>query len=331
MNIVYSASDSYSPLAGISLLSLLMNNKHVNELNVYIVDNGISDENKSKLEKICNDYSRTLEFVSLPDELYNYNINIQKWNISTFGRLFEASVLPQLDRVIHVDCDTVVTGSLKEIWEMDMENSVVAGAVDCVSDSYKANLSLKTTDTYINAGLVMLNLSRIRELKLENTFREYIEKNSGFLRYVDQEVLNACVPQNEKLTFSLKYNSYSIIHHFDYKNLRRLRRASEYSLPENEYYEARNTPVVVHYTSCFMEGLRPWIEGDTHPLNNLFYEYKSLSPWNDMPLWKDTRGGVKKLVTKLVNIAPLCLVVMAVGFVHGAFLPWTDKIKRCGR
>ena len=43
MDIVYSSSDSYCEIAGISMLSLLEHNKKVEELNLYLIDNNKSD------------------------------------------------------------------------------------------------------------------------------------------------------------------------------------------------------------------------------------------------------------------------------------------------
>ena len=48
MNIVYSADDNYARHAGISIMSLLDNNKISDIINIYIIDNGISEENRKK-------------------------------------------------------------------------------------------------------------------------------------------------------------------------------------------------------------------------------------------------------------------------------------------
>ena len=90
MNVVYSASDQYSELAGISLTSLLINNQDIDEIHVFILDNGISPDNKMKLQNVVKQYNRDISFFSLPNNLFDKNINVQKWNISTFGRLFES-------------------------------------------------------------------------------------------------------------------------------------------------------------------------------------------------------------------------------------------------
>ena len=60
MDIVYSSSDSYCEIAGISILSLLEHNRNVKELNLYLIDNQISAENKQKLEGMIASFGRTL-------------------------------------------------------------------------------------------------------------------------------------------------------------------------------------------------------------------------------------------------------------------------------
>ena len=49
MDIVYSSSDSYCEIAGISMLSLLEHNKKVEELNLYLIDNNISEKKQDTL------------------------------------------------------------------------------------------------------------------------------------------------------------------------------------------------------------------------------------------------------------------------------------------
>ena len=329
MNIVYSTSDLYAPLAGISLTSLLINNIAQNEIHIFIMDNNISKENKAKLTETVEGYGRDITFIPLDESLKNTKINIQKWNISTFGRLFEASSLPDLDKVIHIDCDTIVNGSLESIWNMDMSHAVVAGAPDCLSDAYKSNIGLDVKDTYINAGFLVFNLKRIRELDLERIFFEYIKDNSTMLTYVDQEVLNACIPEDEKIELPLSYNSYTILHYLKYDELRKLRHA-KHLFSKEAYVEARNNPNILHFTGCFLEGTRPWIKNDSHPKGYLFKRYKKQSKWRDMPEWNDERSLKNKLISQAVRLMPMEILAPLVGYIHGVYIPNKNKKIRDG-
>lgn len=90
MNVVYSSSDSYSMVAGISMYSLLENNQSVDELNIFLIENGMSQENKDKFTTMCQKFNRQITFIPISDieKLTNSSINIGRWNISTFARLF---------------------------------------------------------------------------------------------------------------------------------------------------------------------------------------------------------------------------------------------------
>ena len=90
MDIVYSSSDSYCEIAGISMLSLLENNREAETLNLYLIDNQISSENKQKLETMVSSFGRSLTYLSHPDveDQSGIPINVGRWNISTFYRLF---------------------------------------------------------------------------------------------------------------------------------------------------------------------------------------------------------------------------------------------------
>lgn len=327
MNIVYSASDAYAPLAGISLTSLLINNTDAEEIHIVILDNQIGEENREKLRRTANRFHRDVRFVPLATILDSVSFDLKRWNVSTFGRLFEASSLPDLDKVLHIDCDTVITGSLKALWETDVEQCVLGAAQECVSDAYKTNIGLQAEDVYVQGGILLINLKRIRELKLEETFAAYLNVYGDTLTFVDQEIINACVPPCEKKILPLRYNSYTVLHLLTYEQLRQFKRV-QHMVSREAYEDAKSNACIYHFTWCALEGTRPWIEGDRHPKRDVFLYYQAQSEWADMAPWKDTRRPVKKLLTACVNCAPKWLMTTLAGYVHGVLRPWKMRMKR---
>ena len=63
MNVVYSSSDSFAPIAGVSIMSLLHNNTDADEINIYMIDNNISDENKKRFENMVDKFGRNIVFI----------------------------------------------------------------------------------------------------------------------------------------------------------------------------------------------------------------------------------------------------------------------------
>lgn len=327
MNIVYSASNLYAPLAGISMTSLFLNNVDAPEITVVILDNRIGAENKEKLQETAKKFGRELRFVPLAEVVQKVSLDMKRWNISTFGRLFEASSLPDMDKVIHIDCDTIVDGSLQPLWETDIENAVLAASPDCISDGYKTNIGMRPEELYIQAGVILLNLKRIRKLHLEDTFTAYLEKYGEHLSFVDQEIINACVPAEEKRELPLRYNSYSLLHYLTYEQVRQFKRVTHMVTKEN-FKDSLDHGVIYHFTWCALEGTRPWIEGDDHPKKERFLWYRSQSAWADMAPWQDTRKKSKRYVTALVKRIPKGILAPMVGVVHGKILPWRNQRKR---
>ena len=78
---------------------------------------------------------------------------------STYARLFIADLLPDTDRVIYMDCDMLVTGSLDAAWSCDLAQNLV-GAVRCPAPTpaFAAQINLPL-DAYINAGFLVMNLA----------------------------------------------------------------------------------------------------------------------------------------------------------------------------
>lgn len=130
---LYSSSDSYAFLTGISILSLLENNKECDSICIYIMDNHISNENRNKLIEVVEKYNREITFVPMPDmkELTGQEIDTRRWNISTFGRLYMASALPDtVHKMLNIDCDTIIVDSIEPLWNTDMTGKVFGGMME---------------------------------------------------------------------------------------------------------------------------------------------------------------------------------------------------------
>ena len=329
MDILYSSSDSYSFLTGISILSLLENNQNVDRIHIYIMDNHITQENKEKLRQVVCQYGREITFVEMPDMVAKTGLHIdtRRWNISTFGRLYMASVLPEtVHKVLNIDCDTIVLDSLEPLWNTDMTGRIVGGMQECINDRYRRNIGMQDGDLYINGGLIFLNLDEVRARDYEVVFTDYIKTYGDALAYLDQDVINATVPQTEKQCLPLRYNMLSPYFYVPYEQMKQMRRARNFCTKE-EFVSAKLHPAVIHFTTCYLDGLRPWIRGNRHPYLGEFLRYKAASPWAELPLQADNRRITAKLCTKLIRCTPKKLLLPVAAILHGVIVPERNKRK----
>ena len=325
MNILYSSSDTYAFLTGISIISLLENNKKSEFIHIYIMDNFISQKNKIKLIEIVENYGRKISFVPMPDmkKLTGQEIDTRRWNISTFGRLYMASALPMfVDKVLNIDCDTIILDSIEELWNTDITGKVFGGMLECMNDRYRRNVGKKNGALYMNGGIVLFNLEEVRKGNYEKYFTNYIKQYGSTLAYLDQDVLNAVVEEEKKVKLPMRYNVLSIYFYATYEQVLKIRRARKlYFYSKDEYNATIKNPGIVHFTSCFLDGLRPWVIGNKHPYLHRFIDYKMMSPWKDIPLQKDNRSKISKLLTNMIRKSPRFILCEVSSILHGIIIP----------
>jgi len=276
LNIAYSCNEDYIQHTGISMLSLFENNKTIDNISIYFIAKDVSDESIKKLNDLAKQYNR--EFIVIPfDNLCkDLKINTLGRHIETvYAKLFFGQI-KGIDKILYIDSDTVINDSLKELWDIDISDYLVAG-VETYTVSAKEELGLNKNDKFINDGVVLMNLDQIRKQKVEEKFLQAIKKFNGNPPVLSEGIINL-VCRGQILSLHPKFNLLSGL--FWYKK-------NPFSLMNNYYSkkiieEAKNTPVIIHYLSAFYN--RPWNKYCTHPLKNKYIYYKNLSIWKNTPL-----------------------------------------------
>ena len=266
MNVVYTFDDGYTMITMVSLVSFLESNREVEEVNLFIVDCGISESNKGLLESISRFFGRSITFRKAIDlkERIPIGLNAAYWSTVCYVRLFFADMFPELDRIMHIDCDTVVRGNLSEIYEVEMRGRVCAACYDCVAAS-KRKIGIPNPKPYISNGLLVFDLKGLREQRIEEEFVKYIVEKEGNLPHLDQDVISAVIGERT-IILPPKYNLMSIT--VAYGEL-----CGAFFDENDPYYkkeelkEAASNPIVVHYVGNRFMG-RPWVRPCFHPFND---------------------------------------------------------------
>lgn len=330
MNVVWSTSDSYSEIAATSVVSLLENCKDVDFINIYIIDMGITKEHKKWIEDIVKQYGRNFVFLEKLniEELTQTHIDVGRWHISTFSRLFLLHILPKnVDKIIYIDCDMIIRHSLKRLWEMDMEDSWVMSADDCRGMMYRDNIGIPRDSLYTNNGLMVIDLKAWKENDVEQLYIDFIRKYNGNITYMDQGVLNGVLqPMKKVKLLPISYNAQTICYDLGYEGLEACRRPV-WAYQKSDFDKDIADPYVVHFTTCFMSGTRPWMKGDKHPYRDEFIMYRTMTPWRSEPLKKDTAKASKKIMTYICQKLPKSITFAIIRLVHVWLYPLIRNIK----
>ena len=104
MTIVYTCDNNFVWIMGISMISLFENNRDMVDLNVYLLGDCVSKENKTILTSIATKYKRVCCFVDVPNLNIPEKLISNRWPKSAFTRMFSGELLPkEIHKILYLD------------------------------------------------------------------------------------------------------------------------------------------------------------------------------------------------------------------------------------
>lgn len=193
--------------------------------------------------------------------------------LTTYFRLFIPYLLDwSIDKCIYLDTDLIIRASLRDFFDLEMgEDCRVAGVKTNILTQYMNNIDVSD---YINAGVLLMNLSQRRKYNLSDQIIQFINKYPRGLHGLqsimgDQCGINAIcfghiyfvhpkrnctpfwfnIPMLSEFTWSLGYS-------------------------KEEMDSARSNPIIIHFAWT----RKPCDRISTHPWKLVYYHYL-VSSW----------------------------------------------------
>lgn len=269
VHIVFASDNAYVQHLGVLLVSIFENNKE-ESIAIHLLSDNISVEKKKILSQIVNLYRQSLTFYEMDKNLFKYFPLRVKDHISiaAYYRLKLSDILPKnISRILYLDCDMIVVGKLRPLWETDMRDMAVGAVMDVLSFMPETfvRLSLSPGNKYFNSGLLLINLDYWRKEDVFEKALRITEEKMDVLLWHDQDILNILFHDCWK---SLPYR---------WNIMNTLMRPASFFTPEMvcKIDEEIKHRVVIHYTCAW----KPWIYPCDNPLCFEYYKYLQKSPW----------------------------------------------------
>lgn len=228
MNILYCGDKNIIDGLIISILSLLKNTNEI--LNIYVLTasikleekeyKAISSEEINILDKIVKEKNSN-NFVKVIDITKKFAKEVPLKNIKTrftpccMLRLF-ADEIPELpkDRILYLDNDVICRKDCSDFYNQNIDDTELIGVLDYYGKWFFKKKNLKFD--YINSGVLLLNINKIKETKLFEKARKMCIEKKMFMP--DQSALNKL--SVKKKILPRKYNEQrrlkkdTVIQHF---------------------------------------------------------------------------------------------------------------------
>lgn len=189
--IVLTFDDNMSLPAAVCISSILTSAKEDTFFDFYILYSG-HKPHIIGLDKIKSRFpNMNIKYKSVGDIFFNAH-EIRGITTAAYYRLLAAELIPEYDKVIYADVDTIFRMDLSSLYKLDLHENYL-GAVYALGlntekreRQYIASIGLEPGN-YFCSGFLLMNLSKIRKDNLTNKF---IELSKNKYKYQDQDIIN---------------------------------------------------------------------------------------------------------------------------------------------
>ena len=303
LSLLYVTDEKFAPITGVSVTSLFENNPPENiALTVYILTTNMSKKNQGKFAKLAEEHGQTIKIINVGDQLKKIErLNLSKYRGSAMTNLrlcFDKFVPQYVQRLLYVDADTIVCGSLEELADFDMQGKMLAMAYDAYGEiiADKAHEG----EAYYNAGVILFDCEKWRKGMWRKRIIRYINNNGAQFAHPDQDIYNILC-KSDIVKLPIAYNFQPVHQMYQDKIFYKyLGKNKYYSVEEVE--QGREKPAILHMIRVF--GRNPWHKNNKHPFDGQYKYYKVLSPWKKHPDEKNKRGIVIDIEVAMEKVLP---------------------------
>lgn len=317
LNVLYQANDYYAPYLGISLLSLLDHNKHIENINVFIIDDGIAKETKEQINKIARDYARNVSYIDTSVSqkmLEEAKAPKFRGNYATYFKLFVLDELPEdVETILYVDSDTIIRGAFDEITEFDFGGKALAMVPAIYHNKYRKKVQIPEDYITFNAGIMAFNLPVWREKGCRDALIRGMKEDSVVLTFAPDQSLAIKVLQTEIAKLPLKFNFSTLYTLFEYKDISKMFNCQEADMFDQEAIDQAYKDIAVYHFIELQVG-KPWEADSAHPKKFLWKEYYDKSFWCNLNAPKVKLQPILKLQRIVYKTMPKKIYMTAYAF-----------------
>ncbi len=202
MNILVTLNDNYIKPLFIMLESLFYHEKKT--MNIYMFYSDVSKENRRRLDTYIQKQGSCFIPIYVENNVFGEAPVFRYFTKEMYYRLLCSELLPEKEeRVLYLDPDILIRGPVFPLYEMDFSGKTIIGmedyAINHMLVDKKEAIGFTKEDSYINSGVLLFNLKKMRENFILKDFICILEQYSSVVSFPDQDVINVYFKNDIKL------------------------------------------------------------------------------------------------------------------------------------
>jgi lipopolysaccharide biosynthesis glycosyltransferase len=263
------ADEAYAPHAAAMLSSVFASNPR-GDIRAHVLHPaGLSRKAIDGISRMIDGYGGSVEFYDAAEPGTHDLPAMDDISNVMWYRLALPELLPNIRRVLYLDCDTLVLSSLSPLWDLDLGGEPV-GAVTNVFPPYLVHrpddLGVPRAE-YFNSGVLLMDLDAWRSRALGEQILQLARSEPARLIFPDQDALNVEL-HTSWYRLHPRWNCQNGIFYF---------RTAEALIGAAQVAEARAHPAILHFEG--RERAKPWHYLSTHPYRQRYLDHRERTPW----------------------------------------------------
>ncbi len=227
---------------------------------VYVAHSSLTQEDFAQIRCALPESRFAVFPVEVPPELLCDAPVLRRLTKASYYRLIAPSFLPDdVDRILYLDPDITVIGSLRAFYATDLGDNYLAAAGHFdgfIRFINQHRLHIRHNADYVNSGVLLMDVQKLRALDNNEQIFDFVRRHPRMLFLGDQDTVNAFYDGHILVTDARRYN-------LDERTFRRLQRRGELDLAW-----VRENTAIIHYAGS----RKPWNPPYTGRLGEFFDE-----------------------------------------------------------
>lgn len=273
LHLACAADQAYAPHSAAMLHSALAHRGKRELVVHYLCGPRFSEEEASALSAMVELNGGRISFLRVEDERVEGLPVLDFISAPMWYRIYLPELLPEVDRLLYLDIDTIVTDSLEPLAATDLSDCYV-GAVTNVFQAHETSrpgdLGLPAGQAYFNSGVLLMNLELMRRDGCSEALGAFARRAGSALDYPDQDALNVVLGAR-RLVLHPRWNCMNSFEVFPW---------SAQVLGAEPLAEALRNPAIRHFEGPSIN--KPWHYLCERPMKEVYFEHRAHTPWPEV-------------------------------------------------
>lgn len=199
--IAFSVDDNYALFIPVTIESIKDYASPERNYKIFILGNDISDSHADAIYSTQTENLK-VQIIDIKDLVLENKVDtfrtLDHINTATYYRFFIPEMLQDYKKAVYLEADQILQADVAELYDTDLQDKSLGIAPQIKFsvtlskewfDYAEKTLKMVNPHNYFNAGVLVMNLEKLRENDFRNKALKIAENNN--FKYLDQDILNS--------------------------------------------------------------------------------------------------------------------------------------------